>query len=109
MTVEQSRKHGAFDSRFPPTRRTTAAASLWQVGEERLDWQGFLARFYPVCRRHDFDALAAYESYGNDVDGRRPDDVRRGGREERPAAGETEQWESEGGAVTGRARPPTRA
>jgi hypothetical protein len=30
---------------------------------ETLDWSAFLARFFPNRRRHDFEALAAYESY----------------------------------------------
>jgi hypothetical protein len=100
--------------------------SLWRLGEERTDWQGFLARFYPGCRRHDFDALAAYESYWNDAEGRRADyslvlgslpaavyvprseNARSGGDgEEPPAVAETERWEGEGGA-TGRLRQPRR-
>jgi hypothetical protein len=110
MSIEQSRKHGAFDSRYPLIGHKTAPASLWRPGEERLAWQGFLARFYPRSGRHDFDALAAYESYRNDIEARGPDDVRvapsRGRREEEPwTATETERWESEGGAGTGRLHP----
>jgi hypothetical protein len=32
--------------------------------EERLDWAGFLARFYPHARKHDYVPLAAYVEYG---------------------------------------------
>ena len=98
MSVEHSRKHGPFDPRYPPIRHKPAPESLWRLGEKRLDWQGFLTQFYPDCRRHDFDALAAYESYGNDADG--------GGEAGQPATCETERWEGEGGAVTGRLRRP---
>jgi len=34
-------------------------------GAKRLDWSVFLARFFPNRRRHDFEALAAYEAYRN--------------------------------------------
>ena len=127
MRTEHSRKHGAFDSRYPPIRHRPAPASPWHLGEERTDWQGFLARFYPGCRRHDFDALAAYESDWNDAEGRRADDslvlgslpaaahvaqsenARSGGDgEEPPTAAETERWEGEGGAVTGRPTTTTK-
>ena len=69
MRIEHSRKHGPFDTRYPPTRHTPVPTSLW-LGQERLDWQEFLARCFPDRRRHDRDALAAYESYLNAVDSR---------------------------------------
>jgi hypothetical protein len=68
--AEHSRKHGPFDLRYPPIRHQPSPASLWRLGDERLDWQGFLARFFPDSRRHDFEPLAAYESYRDDVDSR---------------------------------------
>jgi hypothetical protein len=122
MRVEHSRKHGPFDSRYPPIRHTPTPASLWRLGEERLDWQGFLGRFFPDSRRHDFDALAAYESYLNDAHGRpadgfpasaparspvavhndRSDKTQRSEDwEELPATADTEPWEGDGGASTG--------
>jgi hypothetical protein len=30
---------------------------------QRLDWVGFLARFYPDAPRHDYEPLAAYVEY----------------------------------------------
>jgi hypothetical protein len=104
LSTEHSRKHGPFDRRYPPFRHKPAPASLWRLGEEPIDWKGFLARFFPGSRRHDFDALAAYESYRDDDDAAahvaRLDNALRGGDEtEPPAAGETERWEGEGGAV----------
>lgn len=62
--VEHSRKHGPFDSRYPPIRHKPTPASLWRLGEERLDWQGFLGRLFPDSRRHDFDASALASSPG---------------------------------------------
>jgi hypothetical protein len=125
LRIEHSRKHGPFDRRSPPIRHKPAPPSLWRLGEDRLDWQGFLARFFPDSRRHDFDALAAYESYVNDVDGRpadsssapaldgasgaahsvRPEPTKRNDDEqEPPATPATERWEGDGGASTARPR-----
>jgi hypothetical protein len=125
LRLEHSRKHGPFDRRYPPIRHKPAPASLWRLGEEPLDWQGFLARFFPDSKRHDFDALAAYESYVNDVEGRPADDssapalgsasgAARAARSEPteynddeqgpPETPDTERWEGEGGASAGRTR-----
>jgi hypothetical protein len=118
LRIAHSRKHGPSDLRYPPIPHRRAPASLWRLGEERTDWQGFLARFCPGSRRHDFEALAAYESYCNAAEGRGADNslmlgsmrgvvrVARsenarsgGGEEEPPALAETERWEGEGGAT----------
>jgi hypothetical protein len=121
LRIEHSRKHGPFDRRYPLIRHKPAPASLWRLGEERVDWQGFVARFFPDSRRHDFDALAAYESYRNDAD-RRPADgflapgsptrarnaepldtaQRSDNKGEPPATADTERWEGEGGASAAR-------
>jgi hypothetical protein len=67
--VEAVRRHGPFDTRYPV--RPKLAARTWELqpdgGDrlERLDWSAFLARFFPNSGRHDFGALAAYESYRN--------------------------------------------
>lgn len=100
MRIEHSRKHGPFDRRYPPIRHQPAPASLWRPGHERLDWQGFLARFFPDSSRHDFDVLAAYESYLNDLEARRGSEA----EQELPATADTERWEGEGGASAGRPR-----
>ncbi len=68
MRVEHSRKHGSFDPRYAAARRRPTTASRWRPGDERLDWQGFLARFFPDSSRHDFAALTAYEAYRNDAE-----------------------------------------
>ena len=84
--VEPGRKHGPFDSRYPVSVKQ--AATTWELqpdqgGLERLDWSTFLARFFPNRRRHDFEALAACESYRNAL----------------------EQASATAGPVTGHARP----
>jgi hypothetical protein len=90
---------------------------------ERLDWQGFLARFHPGSRRHDFDVLAAYESYLNDADHRPADGFPKLGssssairaarsnstqrfenEDEAPATADTNRWEGDGGAPAPRPR-----
>jgi hypothetical protein len=105
MSIPHSWKHGPFDPRYPLIPHRVSPSSLWRLGEERTDWEAFLAGFFPGHRRHDFDALAAYESYRNDLSGRHPraDKAKRGEAEEKPPeATETERWEGEGGAAVGR-------
>ncbi len=41
----------------------TTHVGLTTHAAERLDWLGFLARFYPDARRHDYVSLAAYLEY----------------------------------------------
>jgi hypothetical protein len=103
LSVDQPRKHGAFDSRYPPVRHKPAPVSLWRLGEERRDWQGFLARFERSRRRHDFDTLAAYESYLNDAAGSPAGDPRPVG--DATTTTDTEGRERDGGASTVRPRP----
>lgn len=43
----------------PVAEPTAEAASARQ----RLDWQSYLALYFPGRRRHDFEALAAYGEY----------------------------------------------
>lgn len=115
MRIEHSRKHGAFDSRHLPILHKPAQVSLWCLGEERLDWEGFIARFYPGSRRHHFDAVAAYESYRNDVEGRsaggsathavpRRTTEQGNGEEEPLTTPDIERWEGDGGASPARPR-----
>jgi hypothetical protein len=35
---------------------------------QRLDWQSYLALYFPDRRRHDFEALAAYGAYRSSGD-----------------------------------------
>jgi hypothetical protein len=74
-----------------------------EVVEHDLDWQGFVSRYYPGRRRHDFEALIAYGVY------RSPGgvDVRSAGEVAQPRElvlvspepTATESWEDEGGAT----------
>ena len=69
--VESGRKHGPFDPRYPV--RQKIATPVWELrlhrdGPGRLEWSVFLARFFPNRRRHDFEALAAYEAYRSALD-----------------------------------------
>jgi hypothetical protein len=69
--VESGCKHGPFDLRYPVRRKI--ATPVWELqrdrdGPGRLEWSVFLARFFPNRRRHDFEALAAYEAYRNALD-----------------------------------------
>jgi hypothetical protein len=121
---ESARKHGPFDERYPVRQKLPAPRwdlRLGREGQERLEWSAFLARFFPNRRRHDFEALAAYEAYRNTLEQRTARQrttthrgLRRrrdGGSRNRPAAAVAGArvpvaapsaavlvWESEGGA-----------
>ena len=139
--IASGRRHGAFDMRYPIRRKTAARA--WELQRDRdrrgrLEWSAFVASSFPNRRRHDFQALAAYEAYGNAIDRALPPqrsstrgsasdtDVDRGGgsppRGRGGPAGRTLQtaspspallvWESEGGSVgrgADRRHPPREA
>lgn len=69
--LDIGRKHGPFDFRYPVRRKL--AASVWELQPqrdrpERLEWSAFVARFFPNRRRHDSEALAAYEAFRNALD-----------------------------------------
>ena len=125
---ESARKHGPFDDRYPARQKLPAPRldlRLGGEGEERLEWSAFLARFFPNRRRHDFEAIAAYEAYRNTLAQRTPEQRpathralpgrRDGGSRSRPTAAVAHArvpvaplsaavlaWESEGGASTER-------
>jgi hypothetical protein len=68
-SVEASRRHGRFDLRWPT--RPLRAASDWpapvlvDLGDvpDGLDWNDFSARYFPGRRRHDLEAIGAYDAY----------------------------------------------
>ena len=96
MRIEHSRKHGPFDPRYPAIGHEPVPASLWRLGEERLDWRSFVARFFADSSRHDSVPIVAYESY---MDDRARPNMRHGDAgEEPPTTADTERWEGEGGA-----------
>lgn len=76
--MEASRKHGAFDTRWPCVRkdnsRALSTAPLLSAAEaaEALDWQAFSARYFAERGRHDFEALSAYAAYSQGREWRTP-------------------------------------
>jgi hypothetical protein len=95
--MAEMRKHGPFDPRYPRIPQRARAYGFREVGGERADWRGFLARFYPNSRRHDVGPLAAYEAYVNET--------RRQRTTAPPTDGRIERWEGEGGSVAAQSRP----
>lgn len=67
--MEASRKHGAFDMRWPCARNNglgaVRGAPLLSAAEnaEALDWDAFSNRYFPGRRRHDLEALTAYAAH----------------------------------------------
>jgi hypothetical protein len=68
-SVEASRRHGAFDLRWPAQRVRGAAgrpaAALTGLGDvpDGLAWDAFSARYVGERRRHDLEAISAYDAY----------------------------------------------
>jgi hypothetical protein len=68
-SVEASRRHGPFDSRWAkrPLRsaadRLTIALTGLEEVPDGLDWDAFSTRHFPGRRRHDLDAISAYDAY----------------------------------------------
>jgi hypothetical protein len=66
MSFEASRKHGAFDTRWPSGRAVRSAGApssrplLATDAAEGLDWDAFASRYVGGLRRHNLEALAAY-------------------------------------------------
>jgi hypothetical protein len=76
MSVEPSRRHGPFDTRWP-TRHSTVAAAVRSApllrpaeAAARLDWDAFSSRYFPACRRHDLGALSDYAAFKHGREGR---------------------------------------
>lgn len=66
--IDLSRKHGAFDTRWPSRRtdtsdRVPSAPLPAAEAAEALDWDPFSARYFRRQRRHDFEAQSAYAAY----------------------------------------------
>jgi hypothetical protein len=68
-SVEASRRHGAFDSRWPKRLRLVAADRLAPAltglkdVPAGLDWDAFSTHSFPGRRRHDLGAISAYDAY----------------------------------------------
>jgi hypothetical protein len=68
-SVEASRRHGAFDSRWPKglllvaaDRLAPALPGLKDV-PDGLDWDAFSTHSFPGRGRHDLEAISAYYAY----------------------------------------------
>jgi hypothetical protein len=93
-------KHGPFDRRYGLIRVKPVPASLRRPGAAELDWYRFRDLFFPKSRRHDSDALAAYESYrdnGPALTTAANTQARQDNAEEPPPCA-LPRWEWEGGA-----------
>ena len=68
-----------------------------------LDWEGFVAAYFPGSRRHDLKAISAYCAYKRSgvVDGQSPTEASVSEAAERISSRATavEAWEDEGGAA----------
>jgi hypothetical protein len=68
-SVEASRRHGRFDLRWPTRPFRDAADRPAPVLVDRgdvpdgLDWNAFSTRYFPGRRRHDLEAISAYDAY----------------------------------------------
>jgi hypothetical protein len=63
MSLEASRKHGPFDTRWTSAHRGRSEATSPAYAAHGLDWQGFSGRYFPGRGRHDLEALASYAAY----------------------------------------------
>lgn len=69
QAVEESRKHGPFDTRWPSARKDSegalSIAPPLRAAEaaEALDWEAFSNRHFAGRRRHDMEAVTAYARY----------------------------------------------
>jgi hypothetical protein len=76
--VEASRKHGAFDTRWPcvlkdNSRALSTAPHLSPTETaDALNWQAFSARYFPERGRHDSEARSAYAAYKQGGEWRTP-------------------------------------
>jgi hypothetical protein len=67
--MELSRRHGPFDTRWPPQSRTVNADGRAPVpaglesSQDELEWEAFSTGCFPGHRRHDFEVVRAYEAY----------------------------------------------
>jgi hypothetical protein len=92
--IAASRKHGAFDLRWPGNNRVQhrVAVESGSPSDDALDWRAFRERHAETHRRHDLAALCAYATYRREHSDRSD----HASVSPQPAEGD---WESEGGAL----------
>ena len=71
-SVEASRRHGRFDLRWTtrtPRRGAERPALRTRVEDapKGLDWEAVSKRYFPELRRHDPDAIGAYDAYSHET------------------------------------------
>jgi hypothetical protein len=93
--IESPRRHGHFDPRWrtnslsarpraiPAARDSSPSIQIWENEGGRystnheiaalpgLEWHAFSSRYFPGRRRHDLQALKAYEAYADRSQGGR--------------------------------------
>jgi hypothetical protein len=69
--IESPRKQGHFDPRYGSFDAPELAQDHMSGGESPagLGWYAFLACYFPGRRRHDLEALEAYEAHRSSVVG----------------------------------------
>jgi hypothetical protein len=63
MSVEASRKHGAFDIRWPSGRGRRWVATSPADAAPALEWQEFSYRYFHGLGRHDLRGISSYAAY----------------------------------------------
>ncbi len=63
MSLEASRKHGPFDTRWPSAHTPRSEAASPANAEQGLDWEGFSNRYVRRRGRHNLEALSSYAAY----------------------------------------------
>jgi hypothetical protein len=63
--IESSRRHGHFDARWHTngSRPSGAVIPAADGAEAGLEWYAFAGRYFRGHRRHDLEAIKAYETY----------------------------------------------
>ena len=65
--IESSRRHGYFDPRrqsaSPTPGGSLIVAAVNGDAPAGLEWYAFSSRCFPGRRRHDLEAIKAYEAY----------------------------------------------
>ena len=81
--------------------RRSAEPDSCAAGPGGLDWERFLAAYFPGSRRHDLRAITAYAAYkrSRGVDEEPVTETARLNEVERIGPTSVEDWEDEGGAA----------
>jgi hypothetical protein len=93
----------AAERKRPPTESAVSGVPSSAEAPDGLDWQTFSAAYFPGRRRHDLEALTAYDAYrrSRTLDDRASRQATRMEEAESGVARSTglQDWEDEGGAI----------